>query len=524
MDATFRIRQALHRPRSSNPNRGTPCGTAAAVMLALFLVISSDHALAFGFEQVAALAKERASSGFRGKADLPKELHGLSQDQYRQIRNRPARHYWASSRLPFELAFFHSGWQFDPVKLNEITSSGVHEIKFSSDYFDYGKSGVEPEKLKSGSFAGFRVLYPINAPKQRDEVLSFLGASYFRGLGHGQRYGASARGLAIDTAEASGEEFPRFVEFWIERPGGSARELVIYGLLDSPRMSGAYRFVLKPGVDTAVEVKSRLFMRDKPTKVGFAPLTSMYYFGENQRGASEDYRPEVHDSDGLSVRLSTGEWIWRPLVNPKRLLVTSFAATNPAGFGLMQRDRDFSHYEDLGARPDLRPSVWVEPRGAWGAGRIELVQIPAPDETNDNIVAYWVPDQLPGARKPIDLEYRLLWEKDLETRPPHSWVAQTRRGRSFQRSPDGSIGLLVDFEGPALREISSETQPEGEFTVEGNAKLLERTTLRNEATGGWRTLLRIRRVDDTKPVELRGGLRAGDSVLSETWSYILPPG
>ena len=222
--------------------------------------------------------------------------------------------------------------------------------------------------MKGLGFAGFRVHFPVNTQAYKDEVLVFLGASYFRALGQGQQFGLSARGLAIDTAESSGEEFPRFVEFWIERPQPGAKELTIYALLDSPRATGAYRFVLKPGVTTVLDTDARLFLRKNVAKLGLAPLTSMFYFGGNQRPSREDYRPAVHDSDGLSIREATNNWIWRPLVNPKRLLVTSFALSDPAGFGLMQRARSFEQYQDLEARYDLRPSAWIEPKGGWGTG------------------------------------------------------------------------------------------------------------------------------------------------------------
>ncbi len=493
------------------------------LLAALFFACKT--AFAFGFDDVAKRARTLASSGYKKPADIAKELASLTQDQYREIRHRPNQYHWNSEHLPFTLAFFPTGWQFQqPVRLNEITAAGVREIRFDPGLFDYGRSRVDAAAAKAGGFAGFRVLYPVNAPSRRDEVLSFLGASYWRALGKGQHYGLSARGLALDTALPSGEEFPRFVEFWIQRPAATARELTIYGLLDSPRAAAAYRFVLKPGIQTAMDVKSRLYLRDKIEKVGLAPLTSMFYFGENQRGPIEDFRPEVHDSDGLSVKFANGDWIWRPLVNPKRLLVTSFAATDPAGFGLMQRDRNFSRYEDLAARPDLRPSAWVEPKGAWGAGRVELVQIPASDETNDNIVAYWVPDKAPAPKQPFDLEYRLLWQKDAASHPLNAWVTQTRRGRSFSRSPDGSIGLLIDFEGPALLNLSASAPPKPDFNADSNAKILQLSALPNDATGGWRTLLRLRRIDEAKPVELRGLLRGPAGILSETWSYILPPG
>jgi glucans biosynthesis protein len=363
----------------------------------------------------------------------------------------------------------------------------------------------------------------MNTPKYKDEVVVFQGASYFRAVGKGQVYGLSARGLAIDTALPSGEEFPQFTEFWIERPKAAAKEITLYALLDSPRATGAYRFVVKPGVETTVDVKARLFLRENVSKLGIAPLTSMFYSGENQRSATEDYRPEVHDSDGLSIQSGTGEWIWRPLVNPKRLLVTSFAVTNPQGFGLMQRDRRFANYEDLEANYQRRPSAWVEPKGNWGTGRIELVQIPTPDETNDNIVAYWVPDAPPRAGTPMDIEYKLSWQNESETHPPLSWVTQTRRGHGYVRKADDSIALFADFEGPALKKLPANANVEATVSVDANAKLLELTAYPNRITGGWRAAVRIQRLDDKKPVELRGYLHSGSTTLSETWSYILPP-
>ncbi|HEX8010878.1 MAG TPA: glucan biosynthesis protein G [Casimicrobiaceae bacterium] len=498
---------------------------ARAASLALLVALTPASAFGFGFEEVAHRAQQLAAQPYRPqKVELPKELQGINYDRFRDIRFKPERALWRDAKLPFEVAFFHLGWYFDrPVRINELVGNTTREIRFDPALFDYGANKLDPQRLSGLGFAGFRVHYPLNTPKYKDEVAVFLGASYFRALGKGQVYGISARGLAIDTGLASGEEFPAFVEFWLERPAPNATELTIYALLDSRRASGAYRFILRPGTETVIEVKERLFLRENVSRLGLAPLTTMYFFGENQRSARDDYRPEVHDSDGLSIQSGTGEWIWRPLVNPKRLLVTSFALTNPVGFGLMQRDRDFSHYEDLEARYDLRPSVWVQPKGNWGAGRVELVQIPSPDETNDNIVAYWVPDTPPQPKAPLDLEYRLLWQKDPAMRPPSSWVTQTRRGRGYVRNDDGTLGLVIDFEGPALRRLAADVEVEGIVTVDSNAEVREVGTERNVVTGGWRLVLRIARVDAAKPSELRAYLRTRTSTLSETWSYVLPP-
>ncbi|MFO1303363.1 MAG: glucan biosynthesis protein G [Burkholderiales bacterium] len=497
---------------------------AHAFAIAL-LAATSVHA--FDFEDVAKRAANLASHAYKAPArELPKALKELTYDEYRDIRFKPSRAIWRSQGLPFEVQLFHPGLYYDrPVRISEVVGGVPREIRFDPDLFDYGSNTkLDRAALRNIGFAGFRVHFAINNPKYKDEVLVFQGASYFRALGKDQRYGLSARGLAIDTALGSGEEFPHFTEFWIERPDAQAKELTIYALLDSESATGAYRFVLRPGNETATLVKARVFLRKNVAKLGLAPLTSMYFFGENQpRTATRDYRPEVHDSDILLVQAGTGEWITRPLVNPKRLLVTSFALTNPMGFGLMQRDRLYENYQDLEARYELRPSAWVEPRGNWGKGRVELVQIPTPDETNDNIVAFWVPDDMPALRQPLDFEYRIRWQKSTDTKPPLAWIAQTRRGHGYSRQPDPSIGFVIDFEGPALKDLPADAKVESVVTVDPNGQIVENHAYRNDVTGGFRLRLRVKQVDDKKALEMRAFLRTGDTTLTPTWSYIVPP-
>jgi periplasmic glucans biosynthesis protein len=498
---------------------------ACACIAAVALCLAGGAAHAFGFDDVERAARALADQPYKQQAStLPKEWLDLDYDQYRDIRFRPDQALWHSQKLPFEVMFFHPGFHFDrPVHINEVVGNTVKEVAYSPDQFDYGHNKLSKASVRFPGFAGFRVHYPINTPKYKDEVLVFLGASYFRALGKGEVYGLSARGLAVDTALASGEEFPSFVEFWLVRPAPNATELTIYALLDSRRVTGAYRFILHPGSETAIDVRMRLFLRERVTKLGIGPLTSMFLSGENQPPIGDDFRPEVHDSDVLSMQSGTGEWIVRPLANPKRLTVSSFAFANPAGFGLMQRDRAFSSYEDLEAHYQRRPSVWVQPRSKFGAGRVELVEIPTPDETNDNIVAYWVPDALPGPREPIDYEYRLLWQMENETRPPQSWVTQTRRGHGFRKVPDRSIDFVVDFVGPALAKLAPDAVVEPVVTAVANAQILESNAYRNDITGGYRMTIRFNRQDDAKPVELRAFLRDKTGTLSETWSYLLPP-
>lgn len=286
---------------------------------------------AFSIDDVASKAKDLAGDKYSAPtSNLPSEFSEMKFADYQQIRFINERAYWGKLKTPFKLSFYHQGMHFDtPVKINEVTATTVKPIKYDRTKFDFGSLKFDENATKDLGYAGFRVLYPINKADKQDEIATFLGASYFRVVGKGQVYGLSARGLAIDTALPSGEEFPRFREFWIERPKAQDKQLVIYALLDSPRATGAYRFVLRPGKDAVMDVQARVFLRDKVSKLGLAPLTSMYLFGSNQPSEQHNFRPELHDSSGLQIHAGNGEWLWRPLNNPKHLSVSTFSVENP---------------------------------------------------------------------------------------------------------------------------------------------------------------------------------------------------
>ena len=488
------------------------------------LVLPPAAAQAFDFDELSRRAEQLAQQPHRTSAStLPAELEALSYDQYRDIRFKPERALWRGEGVPFEVMFFHLGkLQTEPVRINEITPQGVRHIAFDRNDFDYGRNQLAPQQWGDVGFAGFRVHYRLNTPDYKDELVVFLGASYFRALGAGQHYGLSARGLAIDTVGGDREEFPRFKEFWIHKPQPGATSLLVYALLDSPRAAGAWQFELKPGTQTLVEVRSKLYLRDGVATLGLAPLTSMFMFGENQPHP-EDFRPEVHDSDGLMVATREGEWLWRPLVNPRRPLATSFSMRGLQGFGLMQRDRGFGSYEDTEARYEKRPSTWIEPVGDWGPGRVELVMLPTPDETNDNIVAYWVPEKLPAPGQPLELRYRMHWQGDRQQRPPGGWVVQTRSGRGFQQLPKNEHQFIVDFTGPKLAALPAQAPLQAMVTAGPNGRITERNVYRNDANGTWRMAVRVQQLSASLPVELRGYLQHGNDILTETWSNIIPP-
>jgi glucans biosynthesis protein len=457
---------------------------------------------------------------------VPDSLLKLTYDQYRDIRFKPEKAWWRREGLPFQLQFFHLGRDFrEPVQISEIVGREPQLIPFKSTLFDYGKNtelGFIPADM---GYAGFRIHYPLNNANYLDELAVFLGASYFRALGQNMLYGLSARGLAVNCGEPEGEEFPMFKEFWVKKPSPDAKQLVLYALLDSPSVTGAYRFIITPGIDTIMQVRVTLYCRKEIKSLGLAPLTSMFWHGKNSNGNFDDYRPEVHDSDGLQLARGDGEWMWRPLVNPAQVNVASFDDENPRGFGLMQRDRNFEHYQDLEASYQLRPSSWVEPVGQWGHGSVRLVELPTPDESSDNIVAFWVPEKLPPVGDPIDYEYKLHWFMETQpggVRPPAGYTVATRLGRSKTYETDLQR-FAVDFDGPYLHGRHADPDLQPVITVGDGAKLVGSTLQSNPYNGTWRVAFSLRPDGTGRPVELRCFLQHPPHILTETWSYLWNP-
>lgn len=478
----------------------------------------------FDFDVLQFRAKALAAQPYaEPKQHMPEWLMKLDYDQHRDIRFDPARAWWKAEKLPYQLQFFHPGWLFKrPVQIHELVRKEEKLIEFSPRLFDYGRNKLSGRIPGNMGFAGFRIHAALNNPAYFDELAVFLGASYFRVLGVGMHYGLSARGLAINTAEAGGEEFPVFDEFWVEKPEAGAKNITVFALMNSPSLAGAYRFIITPGAETVVQVKSTLYCRKNPAVLGIAPLTSMFTHGENTGWSRSDFRPEVHDSDGLLLQTGAGEWLWRPLLNPAHVRVVSFTDSNPRGYGLLQRDREFAHYDDLEAYYHQRPSAWVEPVGEWGRGAVRLVELPSPDETNDNIVACWVPAQLPPEGEPINFEYRLHWMMDPGERPPGGYVDSTRQG-SVLSQPE-QRRFVIEFKGPKLDKAPDSAKFEGVVTVGEGAKIMaEAVTQKNNFTGTWRVAFVVQADGTGRPVEMRCFLRQKQHVLTETWSYLWNP-
>ena len=415
--------------------------------------------------------------------------------------------------------FFHQGRYFkEPVTINLVEDGQSREVIYNADYFDMPEDSPARAVEDVAGFAGFRVM----RPDLKTDWISFLGASYFRTDGPDKQYGLSARALAVNTGLSEPEEFPRFTSFYLEQDDASPESIVIYALLDSPSVTGAYRIEAEnqDGKGQVLHIKSRLFFRGAVERLGIAPLTSMYWYSETHRNMAFDWRPEVHDSDGLEILTGSGEQIWRPLNNPDRVVTSSFYDENPQGFGLIQRDRNFDHYQDDGVFYNKRASAWVEPEGDWGKGMVQLVELPSDDEIYDNIVAYWLPEDLPEAGDERDFDYSLTWAK---TAPPNAKLAETeasrigRGGVPGQPRPDDQVKVVVDFAGPAVNGLTVDDGVEPEITVGSGAELIDAYAMPIVGTDDWRMTYDLKFDDTADTIDVRAYLARDGEPLTETW-------
>ena len=509
-----------------------------ATLLVVSVCAASESA-EVNLDYVTQRAYERAQKTFHSpRADLPKVLRqdNLDYDKYRNIRFRRERALWTADDLPFRIEFFHPGYLYqEPVHINEFTLTHVQPIRFVQDFFDYGNLDIRNQIPVNTGYAGFRILYPLNQTNQEDELGAFLGASYFRLLGKDQRYGMSARGLALDCGEADRpEEFPIFTDWWLGKPQKEDTELRLFAILDSVSCVGAYEFLIRPGETTVCDVEAVLFLRET-NKVhaadarrqpigtfGLAPLTSMFWFGKTTEHKPDDYRGEVHDSDGLLAKMDNGEMLWRPLDNPAVMRHQIFSAPNIRGFGLLQRERAFAAYQDSFNPYHLVPGVWVEPHGNWGEGNLHLVELNAQFEGLDNIVAFWEPKNKPSPLVAYHFGYTLYWTREGDLKLSDNKAVATRVGLDLNCRDCRQI--VIDFDGPKLDALPANTPPQAIANCSTNAVIADNQVFRNEELGTWRVLLKMQpKPGNVDPVDLRCTLQNGTNLLSETWTYQWSP-
>ncbi len=483
----------------------------------------------FTFPTVVRLARALASKPYVLPKPVPGFLGRLTYNQYQSIRFKPARSLWRKRGSRFQVQLVAPGLYYKmPVSLSVVSGCLTHPLPFRPSDFTYPSARLEKRIPETLGYAGFKLTYPLIGRDCCNQFLVFAGASYFRAVGRPNNFGLSARGIAINTAFPPHEEFPAFRKFWLLKPPQNAHQMVVYALLDGPSVTGAYRFVIRPGQVTRIRMRVRLFFRRTPRVVGIAPLTSMFFYGLGTPRPLGEWRPAVHDSDGLELANGDGEWIWRPLINPLEFQVTSFQLDNPHGFGLVQRNQRFSGYEDLGARYDTRPSAWIVPRGMWGRGNVELVEIPAASETMDNIVAYWVPSRPVRPGREYRYAYTLRVGRAGVARPPAGWVIHTFVGAGRNPGmPCGSgrhtLRFIVDFTVP---KASLNVPVQGVVSAGLNARVRNVTVMAARRVGVLRAsfdrLSFLVTAPRGHPIELRAFLRSQGHALTETWSDMLP--
>ena len=552
-DDALRINSPVQKDAFSGMNRrrflkssmavAAVCGTSGVASLFSQAAFAEDAGIAdgqtrrFDYAVLQAMAHDLARQPWGGAPrDLPPTLANLTPQAYNSIQYDANHSLWNNiEERKLDIQFFHVGMGFRRrVRMFSLDASTqqAREIHFRPELFKYNDAGVDTRQLEGQSdlgFAGFRV---FKAPElARRDIVAFLGASYFRAVDSTYQYGLSARGLAVDTFTDTPEEFPDFTSFWFETVKGDATVFTVYALLDSPSITGAYKFTIHcQDTQVIMDVENHLYARKDIKQLGIAPMTSMFSCGNNERRMCDTIHPQIHDSDRLSMWLGNGEWVCRPLNNPQKLQFNAYQDKNPKGFGLLQRGRQFSRFEDLDDRYDLRPSAWITPKGEWGKGKIELVEIPTNDETNDNIVTYWTPDQLPEPGKEMNFKYTITFSRDEDKlhAPDNAYVMQTRRSTgdvkqsNLIRQPDGTVAFIVDFTGADMKKLPADTPVAAQASTGDNAEIVENTVRYNPVTKGWRMILRLKVKDPKKTTEMRAALVNGDDTLSETWSYQLP--
>ncbi|WP_108659399.1 glucan biosynthesis protein [Acuticoccus kandeliae] len=487
-------------------------GSSPLALATLAQAQAFGETVPFSRDKMIVAARALAAKPFVDRREeIPEALRTMDHQAYAAMRASDPWPVPLSSENRFFFEALLAGFVFNqPVDLWLVTGDQAQRVLFDRSTFTFNPPADEIAPEENIPFSGFRLSTHINSPDKLDEFAVFQGASYFRAVGAAENYGLSARGLAIDTGQPTGEEFPVFRSFWIERPQEGAKAVVVNAILDSPSTTGAYRITVRPGDATVTDVELTLFPRRDITTIGFAPFSSMFLFGSVNRSDFDDYRNAVHDSDGLSIYTGAGEWLWRPLSNPSRLQVSAFVDTTPRGFGLVQRKRKYRDYEDVGARFELRPTAWVEPIGDWQSGAVVLFEIPSRREYNDNIVVYWQPNAPVKAGEPFELTYRIHWNADAPTVASGPRVINTRIGRN---EFDTRELFVIDY---AMRGHSVD---DVEVSVQSSAgKIVNLASYPTPDQDTLRVSFELD-PDGESLIELRVQLKVADDQPAEQWLY-----
>jgi periplasmic glucans biosynthesis protein len=474
-----------------------------------------------GFADLEKVAAQLALQPYQAPTQqLDPFFEGLKYDGHRQIRFLRDKALFYEQGDTFHVEFFHPGWMFKkPVVFYNIKEPQTVDVPFDRSHFEYGDLKVPADAKNPLGYAGFRVLAPDSLIKRPFEFMVFMGASYYRAVTTQLGYGISARGVAVNTIGGEPEEFPDFTHFWFQQPKAGEKSFKLLALLNGPSVTGAYEFIATPGVSTETKIKATLHLRKQVKMLGISPFSSMFWFGENSNPKPYDFRPEVHDSDGLQVEIEDGPSIWRPLDVSRDMRLSIFETDKLKGFGLAERDRDFNNFQDLEANYHRRPAVWVEPVSGFGKGAVTLIELASGEETWDNIVAMWKPDQLPATpAEPLKVEYNLHW---IDQHFPGLLCRVISSRRGFVMDSDDHL-YVIDF-GKGLETAADKPKdwtPDIDVVLSGGeGKVMDKHVMRNSETGGWRAFFKLDIPEETNLLELTMELKDDKKVISERWMY-----
>jgi len=445
-----------------------------------------------------------------------KILLPIEYEKYSEIRFKPEYTFWRENSK-FHMQFFPQGYIYqESIKINEVWEDYQTPIFYQGSYFSI-PHGINIDKFNELSgFSGLKLLYPINSENVHEEFAVFQGSSYFRIISKGQIYGLSARGIAINTGLQTPEEFPIFSEFWIEKPKPKSEKVIVHSHLVGNSIEGYYKFTLYPGEVSKAEVTFESIIKRDIEKIGIAPLTSMFWYGESSTSLNPPY-PESHDSDGLLIQ-DDQTFIWIPLENPKKPTTTIFKVKKLKGFGLMQRDREFSSYEDPRYEYHKRPSAWVEPVNSenWENGYISLYRIPTRDDLMDNIIVFYSPEKLPTKGDNIKFSYNIKMIDKLKLDDDFAEVVSTK---IIQNKDKNLISFFIDFKGLDLKNFE---EKDYKFNLEGeDYEVLE--CLLNPINNLDKLRVSIKLSQKNKNITsstISGFISEDSKIKSEVWKYI----
>lgn len=501
-------------------------------LFSCILVSADSGEIKFTFETLVSMARNSARCEYKERVTpLPKSLQNLDYSQYNLMRYNIDSDLWANDDLPFRVSFFPLGTTLYslPVEIYEIDNETlISKVPFSPKFFQYEDQVkfIKDQMPEDAGYAGFKLRYKPKGSSYPDEFAAFLGNSYFRIICDGSSYGLSNRGLAINTGvENVPEEFPAFEKFYLVKPSKGDESIIIYAFLNGRSVTGAYSFKITPGTEASVDVKSVLFLRNKVNLLCLAPITSMFWFTLGEPDNFYDYRPSVHNSEGLVLSDGKND-IYEPLTNYPfhKMINDDISCDSLRYFGLVQRDREYNRYMDPGVKYHLNPNCLIVPQNNWREGSLRLFVLPTLTEWMDNINLFWIPKTLPEPMEPINFDYKILYSLK-EPKNTLSFVKYTNLGQDLINCKNTIFALSFADKDAIIeksKDIKIDLQVPSDVII-ASPPSIEKIIFNDT----WRVLFTLtihkKLAYEDKPFIIKCTLKDNGKSISEEWYFLWYP-